>query len=547
LKKTVSYAKGETSEPLINLTIGDMFDKIAHTFSNHDALIVRHQKLKYSYKQLQKEVNICAKAFLALGVKKGDRVGIWSQNNAEWVITQLATAKIGAILVNVNPSYRIYELRYTLNHAQCNTLILNKASKYTKMVDELLPELKYLKNIILLGKKERENMTTWQNFIKLSENISDVALELRQKELDCHDAINIQYTSGTTGFPKGATLSHHNILNNGYFVGKIMEFSPNDRLIIPVPLYHCFGMVLGVLTCISHGATMLFPSPNFNADASLSMVEEQKATAMHGVPTMFIDMLIALEKHDYDLSSLRTGVIAGALCPHELMKQINSKLNMKEVEIACGMTEVSPINTQTHIDSPFEKRIGSVGLVHPHVEIKIIDKDTAEILPINSTGEICTRGYSVMLGYWEDKEKTDKAIDKDGWIHSGDLATMDEDGYVNIVGRIKDMIIRGGENIYPKEVEEFFYTHPKIRDFYVVGIPDEKFGEILVAWVKTKDSEELSYQELQSYAKGKIANYKIPTHFKFVDSFPMTVTGKVQKFIMREKSIEEFGTTTKSP
>lgn len=540
-KKTKSYAKGSTKTPLIELTIGDMLDKTTKLYPDNDAIVVAHQNLRYTYKELNTQVNICARALIAMGLKKGERIGIWSLNNAQWVIFQLATSKVGLILVNINPAYRFHELEYTLKHSGCSTVVVAqkyKNSDYIQMINQLEREkIPNLKNIIHLGDEKIEGMTNWNDFMSKARQITQNELDTIQKSLNPHDAINIQYTSGTTGFPKGATLSHHNILNNGYFVGKIMNFTNKDRLIIPVPLYHCFGMVLGVLTSISHGATMLFPSMSFNPKATLDMAHKEKATALHGVPTMFISELELLEHHDYDLRTLRTGVIAGAPCPPELMKQINSLLHMSEVEIACGLTEVSPINTQTTIDAPFEKRIGTVGQVHPHVEIKIIDTKTNKIVPINTMGEICTRGYSVMLGYWNDEQKTKETIDEDGWLHSGDLATMDEDGYVSIVGRIKDMIIRGGENIYPREIEEFYYNHPKIRDIHVIGIANEKLGEELVAWVRLKDGETLTTHELKEFAKDKIAYFKIPKYFKFVDSFPMTVTGKVQKFIMREQSI----------
>jgi len=543
-KFELSYAKGETSTPLITLTIGDAFDQTVALYPDNDALVVAHQNIRYSYKELQKQVDICARALMGLKLEKGDRVGVWSLNNAEWVILQLATAKVGLILVSINPAYRSHELKYTLTHSGCKAIFIAtpfKSSNYVQTLHSLEPsEIPDLQHSIYFGEDKQSGMINWSDFLALSQNVTPETLQTQQKSLDCFDAINIQYTSGTTGFPKGATLSHHNILNNAYFVGQVMNFSHNERLLIPVPLYHCFGMVLGVLTAISHAAAMLFPSLGFNPKETLQMIQDERATALHGVPTMFIAQLEELEHQEYDLQSLRTGVIAGAPCSVELMKQINTKLHMSEVEIAAGMTEVSPINTQTTVDAPFDKRIGSVGQVHPHVEIKIIDKESQETLKVNEVGEICTRGYSVMLGYWRDEEKTKESIDEEGWMHSGDLAFMDEDGYVHIVGRIKDMIIRGGENIYPREIEEFFYTHPKVSDVAVIGVPDKKFGEEIMVWVKPKEHQTLTAEELRAFAKEKIAYFKVPKYFKIVESFPMTVTGKIQKFIMKEESIKEL-------
>lgn len=543
-KFELSYAKGETSTPLITLTIGDAFDQTVALYPDNDALVVAHQNIRYSYKELQEQVDICARALMGLKLEKGDRVGVWSLNNAEWVILQLATAKVGLILVSINPAYRSHELKYTLTHSGCKAIFIAtpfKSSNYVQTLHSLEPsEIPDLQHSIYFGEDKQSGMINWSDFLALSQNVTPETLQTQQKSLDCFDAINIQYTSGTTGFPKGATLSHHNILNNAYFVGQVMNFSHNERLLIPVPLYHCFGMVLGVLTAISHAAAMLFPSLGFNPKETLQMIQDERATALHGVPTMFIAQLEELEHQEYDLQSLRTGVIAGAPCSVELMKQINTKLHMSEVEIAAGMTEVSPINTQTTVDAPFDKRIGSVGQVHPHVEIKIIDKESQETLKVNEVGEICTRGYSVMLGYWRDEEKTKESIDEEGWMHSGDLAFMDEDGYVHIVGRIKDMIIRGGENIYPREIEEFFYTHPKVSDVAVIGVPDKKFGEEIMVWVKPKEHQTLTAEELRAFAKEKIAYFKVPKYFKIVESFPMTVTGKIQKFIMKEESIKEL-------
>lgn len=552
-----SYSSGTSTTPLLGLTIGDLFDQIVDQFPDQEALIVRHQKRRYTYRQFQVVVNECARGLLKLGIQKGDRVGIWSQNNAEWATLQYATAKIGAILVNINPSYRLHELEYALKQSGCRVLVFAphfKTSNYTQMVCELIPELHtsepgkldistfpHLKILISLEPEPVTGLMCWSDLATLAQTISPEELASRQHQLEFDDPINIQYTSGTTGFPKGATLSHHNILNNGYFVGEGMKFTERDRLVIPVPLYHCFGMVLGNLACLTHGAAAIYPSEGFDPRAVLETVEAERATALHGVPTMFISELEHPDFSSYDLRSLRTGLMAGAPCPIELMKKVTTLMHMHEFEIAYGMTETSPVSFQTRTDTPPEKRISTVGQILPHVEAKIIDPETGQVVPIGHPGELCTRGYNVMPGYWNDPETTHLSIDQARWMHTGDLAVMDSEGFVNIVGRIKDMIIRGGEKISPREVEEFFHTHPKIRDVQIIGVPDQRYGEEVMAWVHLRDGETATPEELQEFCRGQIAHQKIPRYFKFVEHFPMTVTGKIQKFQMRKQSIMELG------
>jgi fatty-acyl-CoA synthase len=552
-----SYTSGTSDIPLLGLTIGDMFDQTAEQYPDRPALIARQQHVRWTYRQLQEQVNACAKGLMRLGFKKGERIGIWSPNRAEWCVTQFATSKLGLILVNINPAYRLHELEYALNQSGCTALVIAaqfKSSNYTEMVATLAPELKdcepgalksaklpSLTTVIRLGEDKIHGMLTWDELMNMGQLISDAALSERQREQEFDDPINIQYTSGTTGFPKGATLSHHNILNNGFFVAELQNITHEDKLCIPVPLYHCFGMVMGNLGCVTHGAAMVYPSEGFEPLAVLQAVAEEKCTSLYGVPTMFIAELEHPEFSTFDLSSLRTGVMAGSPCPVEVMKKVNTMMNMREVEICYGMTETSPVSTQTRIDAPLDKRVSTVGVIHPHQEIKIVDPATGQVVPIGAPGELCTRGYSVMLGYWNNPEATASAIDQAGWMHTGDLATMDSEGYINIVGRIKDMIIRGGENVYPREIEEFLYTHPKVSDVQVIGLPDPKYGEEIAAWVKVKPGEQLTEGELKEYCKGKIAHYKVPRYIKFVDEFPMTVTGKIQKFLMRKQSIEDFG------
>ncbi len=557
-----SYVSGPSERPLIGETIGDMFDQTVARFPANEALVCRQQGLRYSYAELKGQVDRCARGLMALGLSKGERIGIWAPNRAEWTITQFATAKIGAILVNINPAYRLSELEYALNQSGCSMLISAaqfRTSDYSAMLYELAPELHEarpsgaqgapvlrsarlpeLRTVIRLGDEAAPGMLTWEGLLAAAEAVRPAELAARQAEQQFDDPINIQYTSGTTGFPKGATLSHHNILNNGYFVAELMNFSERDRLVIPVPLYHCFGMVMGNLGCVTHGATMIYPSEGFEPLAVLSAVEEERATALYGVPTMFIAELDHPEFARFDLSSLRTGVMAGSPCPVEVMKRVQSVMNMREVEICYGMTETSPVSTQTRIGAPLEKQVGTVGQVHPHIEVKIVDPASGRLVPRGETGELCTRGYSVMLGYWNNAEATAKAIDAAGWMHTGDLATMDEEGYLNIVGRIKDMIIRGGENVYPREVEEFLYGHPKVADVQVIGVPDARYGEEIMAWVRLKAGESATEEEIKAFCRGQIAHFKIPRYVKFVENFPMTVTGKIQKFLMRKQSIEEL-------
>ncbi|SEA93886.1 AMP-binding protein [Marinobacterium iners] len=557
-KPLPSYTSSTAEKPLIGMTIGDKFDEIANTYPDNDALIVLHQNVHWSYRELQQRANQCARALLSMGVRKGDRVGVWSPNCSEWTVSQIATAKIGAILVNVNPAYRTHELEYALNQSGARFLITAdsfKTSDYRGMLYELAPELKAcadgklksqklpdLECIINLSDEKHPGMWRWADMLELADHVSEDELADLQATLQFDDPINIQYTSGTTGFPKGATLSHHNILNNGFFVAESMGFTSEDRLVIPVPLYHCFGMVMGNLGCITHGATMIYPDEGFDPTSVLKAVHSQKATALYGVPTMFIAELDHPEFDSFDLSTLRTGIMAGSICPTEVMKQVISKMNMKEVQIAYGMTETSPVSTQTGAKDSIEKRVSTVGRTQPHLESKIVDPGNGQIVPRGEIGELCTRGYSVMLRYWNNEKATAEAIDEAGWMHTGDLATMDDEGYIQIVGRIKDMVIRGGENVYPKEIEEFLYTHPAVSEVQVTGVPDKKYGEELIAWVKLHPhADDVTAEELREFCKGKITHFKIPRYFKFVDAFPMTVTGKIQKFKMREMSIAELG------
>ena len=552
-----SYVSGVGELPLLGLTIGDMFDQIADRYPDNEAVVSRHQGLRYTYRQLKEEVDRCARALMALGVAKGQRIGIWAPNCAEWAIVQFATSKLGAILVNINPSYRLNEVQYALRQSGCTWLVIApefRTSDYTAMIHELAPELAGsevgglaaarlpdLRAVVRLGADVSQGMLPWKDLLAMAGSVSAAELAQRQCLQEFDDPINIQYTSGTTGYPKGATLSHHNILNNGYFVTELLRFTDRDRLLIPVPLYHCFGMVMGNLGCMTHGATMIYPSAGFEATAVLEAAQAERATALYGVPTMFIAALNHGDFARYDLSSLRTGIMAGSPCPVEVMKQVKDSMHMGDVAIAYGMTETSPVSTQTRVGTPLAKQVGTVGQVHPHVQIKVVDPATGQVVPTGVQGELCTRGYSVMLGYWDNDEETRAAIDPARWMHTGDLATMDDEGYLNIVGRIKDMIIRGGENVYPREIEEFLYSHPKVEDVQVIGVPDVRFGEEVMAWVRLREGQQATTEEIRDYCRGKIAHYKIPRYVKFVDSFPMTVTGKVQKFIMREASVKELG------
>ena len=552
-----SYTSGISDIPLLGLTIGDMFDQTVATYPDHPALIARIQQIRWTYHELHEQVERCARGLMSLGIAKGDRVGIWSLNRAEWCVTQFATAKIGAILVNINPAYRLHELEYALKQSGCSALVISpafKSSNYPEMVTALAPELvncgpgalqsarlPALHTVICMGDDATEGMFSWDELLQRAEQVSSDQLHARQRTLEFDDAINVQYTSGTTGFPKGATLSHHNILNNGYFVARLQNFTHEDKLCIPVPLYHCFGMVMGNLGCVTHGATMVYPSESFDPLAVLQAVQEEQCTALYGVPTMFIAELEHPDFHTFDLVSLRTGVMAGSPCPIEVMRNVINRMHMTQVEICYGMTETAPVSVQSRLDSPFEKRVATVGQIHPHLEIKIVNPESGQVVPQGTPGELCTRGYSVMLGYWDNPEATQTAIDQARWMHTGDLATMDEEGYINIVGRIKDMIIRGGENIYPREIEEFLYTHPQVSDVQVIGVPDERYGEEIAAWIKLKPGESVSEEDLRTFCLGKIAHYKIPRYIKFVEAYPMTISGKIQKYLMRQQAIAELG------
>jgi len=557
MSSSVSYASGPSDKPLLGTPIPKLFDRIVEQYGDREAVVSIHQDVRLTYSQLAERANELARAFIAAGFEKGDRVGVWSPNNVEWLTTQYATAKAGIILVTINPAYRVHELAYVLEQSGCKGLVLQnqfKTSDYEAMISELCPDLRSvetgslstekfpnLNTVVSMTASEVAGIYDWSEFLGLAKNCDDEVLSARQADQDMDDAINIQYTSGTTGFPKGATLSHHNILNNGYFVASTMNFTEADRLVVPVPLYHCFGMVMGNLGCLTHGACAIYPSEGFEPEAVLQAVQLEKATALYGVPTMFIAELALPNFADFELSTLRTGIMAGAPCPIETMKQVNELMHMTEVEIAYGMTETSPVSFQTRVDSPLDKRVSTVGSVHPHVEVKIIDPETGSMCPVGEMGELCTRGYSVMLGYWENPEATSTAIDSNGWMHTGDTAIMDEDGYVNIVGRIKDMIVRGGENVYPREIEEYLMTHDSIEAVQVTGVPDLKYGEEIIAWVSLVSGAELSEENVKEYCKGEIAHYKVPRYIRFSEDFPMTVTGKVQKYKMREISIQELG------
>jgi len=534
----LSHALGPTDVALLDDTIGACLAHTADRFPDGEALVSRHQGLRYTYRQFDDEVDRLARALLAQGLEVGDRVGIWSPNYAEWTLVQFATARIGVILVNINPAYRTNELSYALNQSGCRWLLAAptfKTSDYVAMVDEVRGGVAALERAIYFWTPE------WDELWAGAEQVSIDEVRARSAGLLPDDPINIQYTSGTTGFPKGATLSHRNILNNGYFVGMRQGFTAADRLCIPVPFYHCFGMVMGNLGCVAHGATMVIPGDAFDARAVLEAVEAERCTALYGVPTMFIAELGHPDFDRFDLSSLRTGVMAGSPCPVEVMKECVDRMHLGEVTICYGMTETSPVSTQTEPADSLHHRTSTVGRVHPHVEIKVVDPESGETVPTGTSGEFCTRGYSVMAGYWNDEQRTAEAIDPDGFMHTGDLATMDEEGYVNIVGRIKDMIIRGGENVYPREIEEFLYTHPEIVDVQVIGVPDARFGEELMAWVQRREGSSLSEEDVREYCRGRIAHYKVPRYVKFVDDFPMTVTGKVQKFLMPEQAKGELG------
>ncbi|TAJ90580.1 AMP-binding protein [Reyranella sp.] len=543
----ISYDHGVSDKKLIGETIGAYFDRTVETYRDREALVVRHQNVRWSWGELGRRVDDLAAGLLTLGLERGDRVGIWSPNTSEWTLAQFATAKAGLVLVNVNPAYRRAELEYAMNKVECKALILApalKTSNYLEIVQDLVKDKKlpHLKHIVRLGTEKTPGMLNFDDVAKAGGNVEKARIADLAPKLQFDDAINIQFTSGTTGYPKGATLSHHNILNNGYFVGEGLKLTPEDRLCIPVPLYHCFGMVMGNLGCLTHGSTMVYPAEAFDPLATLQAVSEERCTALYGVPTMFIAQLDHPEFAKFDLKSLRTGIMAGSPCPIEVMKRVQSQMNMNEVTIAYGMTETSPVSTQCATDDPVERRVSTVGQVLPHIEIKIVDAE-GKAVPRGETGEFCTRGYSVMKGYWNDEAKTKEAVDDAGWMHTGDLAIMDEQGYVNIVGRLKDMVIRGGENVYPREIEEFLYRHPKVQDVQVIGVPDQKYGEEVCAWIKLRDGEAATAEEIREFCKGQIAHYKIPRYIEFVPEFPMTITGKIQKFVMREQTISKLGLT----
>ena len=535
---TLSYADGVSATPLLGETIGDNLARTAAAHPDADALVSCHQGLRWTYAELDERVDRAAAALIAAGLAAGDRLGIWSPNRAEWTLLQYATARVGIIQVSVNPAYRTSELDYVLRQSGCRMLVAApsfKTSDYVAMTAEVRPELPELERAIFFDTPE------WDELLEGGSAISTDEVRARAAEVAFDDAVNIQYTSGTTGFPKGATLSHHNILNNGYFVAEHIRLTSEDRLCIPVPFYHTFGQVMGNLGSTSHGACMVIPEASFEPAATLRAVQDERCTALYGVPTMFIAELGLSDFDDYDLNSLRTGIMAGSPCPVEVMRQVIDRMHMEDVTIAYGMTETSPVSTQTGADDPLERRVATVGRVHPHVEVKVVEPGSSRALPRGEPGELCTRGYSVMLGYWNDPERTSEAIDAGRWMHTGDLATMDDEGYLNIVGRIKDMIIRGGENLYPREVEEFLYTHPAIADVQVIGVPDERYGEELMAWIIPHEGQSLDEDGVRAFCEGKIARHKVPRYVKLVDAFPMTVTGKVQKFKMRETAIAELG------
>jgi fatty-acyl-CoA synthase len=549
---TASYVHGASDTPLSGETIGQCLDRLAAIHPNRDALISRHQRLRYTYAQLREAVEAVARALLALDVAKGDRVGIWSSNVAEWTLVQYAAAKVGAILVNINPAYRVRELEYALSQSGVSVLVTARRFRDTDYLDMLReiapPDLRHV--IVLNDWRDPASVATapiaapwvaWADFLGRAAEVAVERLREREALVQCDDPVNIQYTSGTTGSPKGATLSHHNILNNGFFVGERLHLTPDDRVCLAVPLYHCFGCVMGNLGFLTHGGTVVLPLDTFDPEACLTAIQDEGCTALYGVPTMFIAQLSHPKFASFRLDTLRTGIMAGAPCPIEVMRQAIERMHLRDITICYGMTETSPVSLQSKIDDELALRVSTVGCIHPHVEVKIVDPATGALVPRGTPGELCSRGYLVMLGYWNNPDATREAVDQGRWMHTGDLAVMQADGYVNIVGRIKDMVIRGGENIYPREVEEFLYTHPKVADVQVIGVPDEKYGEELCAWVQLKPGMEATGDELRDFCRGQIATVKIPRYIRFTTSFPMTVTGKIQKYKMRETSIAELG------
>jgi fatty-acyl-CoA synthase len=554
---TRSYVHGASNVPLLGETIGEALVHAVRRWPYREALVVRHQNICWTWRQLAERVEAFAAGLVALGLEPGDRVGIWAPNTAEWVVTQFATARAGLILVNINPAYRLSELEYALTKVGCKALVTAtsfKSSDYVAMLCELAPELRTatpgelaaarlpdLRLVITIGPTSHPiGAFAFDDVLGAGTGSNRATLAEREAAIQFDEAVNIQFTSGTTGFPKGATLTHHNILNNGFFVGAAMGLTEHDRICIPVPLYHCFGMVMGNLACLTHGAAMIYASESFDAAAVLETIEAERCTTLYGVPTMFIAMLDHPTRAATDLSSLRTGIMAGSPCPIEVMKRVVAEMHMSEVTICYGMTETSPVSFQTAPSDPLERRVGTVGRIHPHVEVKIVDSE-GRMVPRGTPGELCTRGYVVMLGYWNDAEKTREAIDAGGWMHTGDLATLDVEGYCNIVGRIKDLVIRGGENVYPREVEEFLYRHPMIQDVQVIGVPDARYGEELCAWIRLKPDAALTADEVRAFCQGQIAHFKIPRYVKFVDAYPMTITGKIQKYLMREQMARELG------
>ena len=531
-----SYVRGTADSSLSDLTIGALLAETAARFPDRLAVVFREQGVRWSWKEFAKEIEAFATGLQELGLRKGDRVGIWSPNRAEWLVTQFATARLGLVLVNINPAYRLAELEYALHVSGCRAVISAqemKTSKYLEMLQTVRPQTPGLEWIIRMGEGRTPDMLNYADVLATGRGGS-----IREEPLDCHDPINIQFTSGTTGSPKGATLTHHNVVNNARFIAQAMNFSEVDRLCIPVPLYHCFGMVLAVLACVSTGASMVFPGEMFDPGAVLTAVSEERCTALHGVPTMFIAELAHPDFRTFDLSSLRTGIMAGSPCPIETMRQVVSEMHMSEVTIAYGMTETSPVSFQSSTTDPLERRVTTVGRIQPRLEAKVIDKD-GQIVPRGATGELCVRGYSVMRGYWDDPVRTAEVI-KDGWMHTGDLATIDDEGYCNIVGRAKDMLIRGGENVYPREIEEFLFRHPKVQSAQVFGVPDQKYGEEICAWIVLKPGSDCTEDEIREFCRNQIAHYKVPRYIRFVREMPMTVTGKAQKFVMRERMIDEL-------